>query len=405
MQKNYKLTIFACFTGYIVQGIINNYTPLLFVTFNKTYGIPLSQIALLISLNFGVQLAVDALCALIIDRTGWRVPIILAHLLSFSGLVSLAILPNLIPDTFIALIICVTLLGMGGGLLEVLVSPIVEACPTENKSGIMSLLHSFYCWGHCGVVIISTIFFAVFGIENWHILAIIWALIPFVNAIVFTGAPLAEHSAKEKEANSFKALFSDKSFILFIIIMFCAACCELSVSQWSSAFAEKALGLSKATGDIFGTLFFAVFMGLSRVIYTFFSSRREISLEKTIFYSGILCIVSYLIIALCPVPIISLIAIGICGFSVGMLWPGTFSLAAASIKGGGTTLFALLALFGDLGCGLGPFTVGSIASAAGDDLNLGILCATVFPVIMCISLFIFLKKTKKSESKQISQKQ
>ncbi|MBE6574138.1 MAG: MFS transporter [Ruminococcaceae bacterium] len=392
MKKNYRLTIFACFVGYIVQGIINNYTPLLFVTFNQTYGIPLSQIALLISLNFGVQLAVDALCALIIDRTGWRVPIVLAHVLSFIGLVSLAVLPNIMADTFTALIICVTMLGMGGGLLEVLVSPIVEACPTDNKSGIMSLLHSFYCWGHCGVVIISTLFFAIFGIENWHILAIIWASVPFVNAIIFTRAPLAEHSAEEKESNSFKALFSDKSFILFIIIMFCAACCELSVAQWSSAFAEKALGLTKATGDLFGTLFFAALMGLSRVIYTYVSSRREISLEKTIFYSGILCVASYLVISLCPIPIISLIGIGICGFSVGMLWPGTFSLAAANIKGGGTTLFALLALFGDLGCGLGPFVVGSIASAANDNLNIGILSATAFPIIMCLSLLIFFKK-------------
>lgn len=395
MKQNYRLTIAAGFIGYIIQGIINNYTPLLFVTFNQTYGIPLSRIALLISLNFGVQLAVDALCTFIIDRTGWRIPVIVAHVLSFLGLISLAVLPSIMTDTFTALIICVVLLAIGGGLLEVLLSPIVEACPTDNKSGIMSLLHSFYCWGHCGVVIISTLFFTAFGIENWHILAIIWALIPFVNGIMFTCVPLAEHTAEEKEANSLKALFSEKSFILFIIIMFCAACCELSVAQWSSAFAEKALGLTKATGDLFGTLLFATFMGISRVLYSYVSSRRRLSLEKAIFYSGILCIGSYLVISLAPIPIISLIGIGVCGFSVGILWPGTFSLAAAGIKGGGTALFALLALFGDLGCALGPYVVGNVASAFNDNLNIGILTAAVFPVIMCIALIIFLKTTKR----------
>ncbi|MBR5515554.1 MAG: MFS transporter [Clostridia bacterium] len=398
MKRNYKLTMLACFVGYIVQGIANNYSPLLFVTFNETYGIPLSKIALLISVNFVVQLSVDLLCALVIEKTGWRVPIVFAHVLAFGGLLMLAVLPDLMDNKFAALLISVVVLASGGGFLEALVSPIIESCPTDNKSGVMSLLHSFYCWGYCGVVVISTLFFGIFGIQKWHILAAIWALIPLLNAIVFAFAPLNEDAKEERETRSFGGLFKNRYFLILIVIMFCAACCELSVAQWSSAFAEKALGISKTMGDLFGPLFFAVLMGISRLIYGFYLSKKNIDLEKVIFYSGILCIVSYLVISLCPVPMISLIGVGICGFSVGILWPGSFSLGAANIKNGGSTMFALLALFGDLGCSTGPFVVGTMASLKNDDLNFGILIATVFPVIMCLCLFSSFRK--KPENKK-----
>lgn len=397
MKRNYKMTMFACFVGYIVQGIANNFSPLLFVTFNETYGIPLSKIALLISVNFVVQLSVDLLCALIIEKTGWRVPIVLAHVLASTGLVSLAVLPNIMADKFTALLISVFILASGSGFLEALVSPIIESCPTDNKSGIMSLLHSFYCWGHCGVIIISTLFFGFFGIQKWHILAVLWALIPLFNTFVFAFTPLNEDTKEEREERSFGALFKNRYFLILIVIMFCAACCELSVAQWSSAFAEKALGISKTMGDLFGPLFFAVLMGISRLIYGFYLSKKNIDLEKVIFYSGILCIASYLVISLCPVPMISLVGVGICGFSVGLLWPGSFSLGAANIKNGGSTMFALLALFGDLGCSTGPFVVGTVASALNDNLNIGILVSTVFPVIMCLCLMSFFKKRVKTQ--------
>ena len=397
MKKNYKLTMFACFTGYIVQGIINNFAPLLFVTFNESYGIPLSKIALLISVNFGVQLTVDLICALVVDKTGWRIPIVLAHVLSLAGLLMIAFLPNMVENKFAAILCSVIVFGCGGGLLEVLVSPIIEACPTKNKSGIMSLLHSFYCWGHCGVVIISTLFFAVFGIEKWPLLAIIWAVIPLVNSIVFSVTPLNEDAHSEHEKLSIGGLFKNGYFLILIVIMFCAACSELSVAQWSSAFAEKALGVSKTMGDLFGPLLFAALMGVSRLIYGFYLSKKNIDLEKVIFFSALLCVASYFVISLCPLPMISLIGIGICGFSVGILWPGTFSLGAANIKGGGTAMFAVMALFGDLGCGMGPFTVGNIASLFGDDLNMGILASVVFPAIMCVCLLSFFKKKVKTK--------
>lgn len=396
MKKNYKLTMFACFTGYIVQGIINNFAPLLFVTFNESYGIPLSKIALLISINFGVQLTVDLICALIVHKTGWRIPIVLAHILSLCGLIMIAVLPNVLENKFTAILCSVIVFACGGGLLEVLVSPIIEACPTKNKSGIMSLLHSFYCWGHCGVVIVSTVFFAVFGIEKWPVLAVIWAVIPLINSFIFAITPLNEETHEEREKSSIGALFRNRYFIILIVIMFCAACCELSVAQWSSAFAEKALGVSKTVGDLLGPLLFAALMGISRLIYGFYLSKKNIDLEKVIFFSGLLCIASYLIISLCPIPMVSLVGIGICGFSVGLLWPGSFSLGAANIENGGSRMFALLALFGDLGCGMGPFVVGTVASLKGDDLNFGILTAAVFPIIMCLCLFSFIRKNAKS---------
>lgn len=387
MKLKYKHTITACFVGYIVQAIINNFMPLLFLTFEASYGIPLSKIGLLISINFGLQLLTDLAAAFVLDKTGWRVPVVLAHLLAASGLIMLAFLPDIMDDKFLALLISVAVFGVGGGLLEVLISPITEACPGEDKAGAMSLLHSFFCWGHVGVVLISTLFFALFGIENRRILTLFWAIIPLLNMIFFCFVPFGTLDNEKEEKSSLASLFKNKSFLLMLLLMFCAACSELSVSQWASAFAEKALKVDKAVGDLAGPMFFALLMGISRVLHSAYGQRLRLSLEKLILASSLLCVASYLLIALSPIPILSLIGCGICGFSVGILWPGTFSLGAKYIKGG-TAMFAIMALFGDLGCGLGPLVVGNVASATNDNLSLGILVAVIFPIIMTIALLV-----------------
>lgn len=383
---NYNHTMYACFIGYIVQAIVNNFVPLLFLTFQATYNIPLSKITMLVTINFGLQLLIDLLSVSFVDRIGYRASMLLAHICAALGFLLLTILPEIFSDPFIGLLIAVTIYAIGGGLLEVLVSPVMEACPTDNKEKAMSLLHSFYCWGHVGVVLLSTLFFKLFGIENWKILAVLWAIIPIINTILFTKVPMASLIEEGETGLTIPQLFSKKIFWLFLLIMVCAGASEQSVSQWASTFAEKGLGVSKTIGDLAGPMAFAILMGTARAFYGKYGER--INLDLFMIYSGILCVISYLCIALVPSPIFGLIGCALCGLSVGILWPGSFSKASASIRGGGTAMFALMALAGDLGCSSGPTLVGMVSSHFGDSLNVGILSAIIFPILFLISIGI-----------------
>lgn len=381
---NYNHTMYACFIGYIVQAIVNNFVPLLFLTFQATYNIPLSKITMLVTINFGLQLLIDLLSVSFVDRIGYRASMLLAHICAALGFLLLTILPEVFSDPFIGLLIAVTIYAIGGGLLEVLVSPVMEACPTDNKEKAMSLLHSFYCWGHVGVVLLSTLFFKLFGIENWKILAVLWAIIPIINTILFTKVPMASLIEEGETGLTIPQLFSKKIFWLFLLIMVCAGASEQSVSQWASTFAEKGLGVSKTIGDLAGPMAFAILMGTARAFYGKYGER--INLDLFMIYSGILCVISYLCIALIPSPIFGLIGCALCGLSVGILWPGSFSKASASIRGGGTAMFALMALAGDLGCSSGPTLVGMVSSHFGDSLNIGILSAIIFPILFLIGI-------------------
>ena len=402
METNYKKTIYACFTGYVVQAIVNNFAPLLFLLFNREYGIALDRITLLVTLNFGIQLLVDLLSVKLVDRIGYRVSMILAHAFSALGLVMLAFLPDMMPDPYAGLLIATIFYALGGGLLEVVVSPVMEACPTPNKEKAMSLLHSFYCWGHVAVVMLSTLFFTVAGIENWKIMAVIWALVPLYNLLVFTKAPIAPLIPEGQQEMGLKKLIRSGIFWLLMLLMICSGACEQAVSQWASAFAEKALGVSKTLGDLTGPMLFAILMGLARAIYGKYGDR--LPLRKCIVVCTLLCIVSYLMIALAPVPALGLIGCGLCGFSVGIMWPGTFSLACKAMPFGGTAMFALLALGGDIGCSGGPTWVGLMSGVMGDDLQKGILTALIFPILMIIGHVIW-KKFDKANSDGIQSKE
>ena len=391
MKTNYKKTMYACFIGYIVQAIVNNFVPLLFVTFQNSYNISLSQVTSLITVNFIIQLLIDMLSAGFIDKIGYRASAVTAHVFAASGLILLTVLPELLPDSFSGIIISVVIYAVGGGLLEVLVSPIIEACPTDNKEKALSLLHSFYCWGHVGVILISTVFFYIAGISNWRILTLIWAVIPIANIFLFIKAPIYTLNENGNQGLGLKELFKKKIFWILMLMMMSAGASEQAVSQWASAFAEKALGISKTAGDLAGPMTFAILMGTARLIYGKYGDK--FNLDRFMKYSCILCIISYSCISLIPVPAISLLGCAICGFSVGILWPGTFSKASAAIRGGGTALFAMLALAGDFGCSAGPSLAGYISSGFGGNLKAGILAATVFPVILLISLFA-LNKSK-----------
>lgn len=380
MKNQYNKTITACFIGYIVQAIVNNFVPLLFLTFHSSYGISLSKITLLVTFNFGVQLLVDLLSIGFIDRIGYRVSMVLAHFFAAAGLASLTVLPEVLPDPFVGILLSVMIYAVGGGLLEVLLSPVVEACPSGNKEAAMSMLHAFYCWGHVGVVLISTLFFQICGTSSWKILALFWALIPLANMFVFTKVPIATLTPEGESGMSLGELFSNRLFWVLVLMMVCSGASEQAVSQWASVFAEMGLGISKTLGDLAGPMAFAILMGTSRAFYGKFGER--LNLDRFMAGSSILCIASYLTIVFVPVPAVSLIACAICGLSVGIMWPGTFSKASASLPAGGTAMFALLALGGDLGCSGGPTLVGMISGAMDDNLKAGILFAVIFPVLL-----------------------
>lgn len=379
--------MYACFIGYVVQAVVNSFVPLLFVTFQTEYHIPLTQITLLITVNFVIQLVVDLLSAGFVDKIGYRASAIIAHACAGTGIFLLTILPELFSNPFYGILLAVMVYAIGGGLIEVLISPILEACPTDNKESAMSLLHSFYCWGCTGVVLLSTLFFALFGTSHWKILALIWVLLPAANLILFTKVPIYSLHEEGESGMSISELFRVKVFWLLMAMMLCAGASEQAVSQWASTFAEKGLHIQKTVGDLVGPMMFSVLMGLSRLIYGKYG--EKLNLDRFMKGSCVLCVASYLCISLVPVPIVGLIGCAICGFSVGIMWPGTFSKASAAIKRGGTVLFAMLALAGDLGCSGGPTLVGFVSSAFSGNLRLGILTAIVFPVLLFAGLCTF----------------
>ena len=395
MKMSYKTTMISCFVGYIVQAIVNNFVPLLFITFQNTYDIPLSQITLLVTINFGVQLLVDFAATKFVDKIGYRASILIAHITSAAGLILLTILPEILPP-FAGILVAVIVYAIGGGIIEVLISPIMESCPTDNKEKAMSLLHSFYCWGHVGVVLLSTLFFKVAGIGNWKVMAIVWAIVPVINTFIFAKTPIAPLVPEDEQGMSMKELFACKTFWVLLVMMICSGASEQAVSQWASAFAEIGLGISKAAGDLAGPMMFAILMGGSRAFYGKYGDK--INLDRFMVGSSVLCITSYLLISLTPSPIVSLLGCAICGMSVGIMWPGTFSKAAVSLRNGGTAMFALLALGGDLGCSGGPTLVGMISNAAEGNLKTGILTAVVFPLVMVLCLLVWMRKKGTKEA-------
>lgn len=392
MIPDYRRTRFACYIGYIVQAIVTNFAPLLFVHFSDKYGIPLTKITLLITINFGIQLFVDLVSTVLIDRIGFRTSFYLAHGFSAAGLIMLTFMPDIMPDPFVGILIPIVIYAIGGGLIEVVISPIIEACPAENKEKQMSMLHSFYCWGQVGVVLVSTVFFTLFGIGSWRILSVSFAAIAVANMILFGNSPIGTLNGEGEKGMSLKELFSVRIFFAFLIMMLCAGASEQAISQWASSFAERGLGVNKAVGDLAGPMAFAFLMGMSRLIYGKLGHRLD--MNRFMMVSTALCIVSYGCIVFVPNPVVGLVGCAVSGFAVGIMWPGTYSMAVARLPRGGSAMFALLALAGDIGCTSGPTLAGFVSGASGDDLRAGILAAIIFPVMMAVCLFFVRKKKK-----------
>jgi len=393
-QKNYKKTLIACYLGFVTQAISSNFAPLLFLTFKSIYGITLEKIAMIPLVFYLTQLLVDLAATKFADKIGYRTCVVTSQVLSSIGLVLMAILPEVLPVPFIGILISVVLYAIGSGLIEVLVSPIVEACPFENKDGMMSLLHSFFCWGSMGVVLGSTLFFALFGLENWKILTFIWALVPLYNTFNFITCPI-ERLIEDGKSMGIKKLLKTPIFCLMIILMVCAGASEATMTQWTSAFAESAIGISKTIGDIAGPCSFAMFMGIARMLYGKFSEKLD--LNKVMLICAMACVICYLLASLSTLPILGLTGCALCGLAVGIMWPGTISISSQKCPRGGTAMFAFLALAGDLGAAVSPTIVGNIAEVAGGNLKTGLLAATIFPVILVCGLLISKLKFGKQE--------
>ena len=392
MQKNYQRTLKACYLSFITQAIAANFAPLLFLKFHADYGISLGRIALISTAFYFTQLVVDVFCARFVDKIGYRKSVVASEVMSVLGLVGLAFVPDLCADPFAGIIACVIVYAIGSGLIEVLCSPIVEACPFDHKEAVMSLLHSFYCWGSVGVILLSSLFFTVFGIGSWRVLACMWALIPLYNIFNFATCPI-EHLTEDGKGMTIGQLFRKPLFWVAIVLMVCAGASEMSMAQWASAYTEAALGFSKSVGDLIGPCMFAVTMGISRVIYGKYGAK--IKLERYMIASGILCLCCYLLASLSSSPVLGLIGCIFCGFSVGIMWPGTISITSPRLPQGGTALFAFLAMAGDLGGAFGPSLVGTVSQRAGDSLQSGMLAGSVFPLVLIVALVLFGRRTAK----------
>lgn len=393
-SKNYKKTLIACYLGLVTQAITANFASLLFLTFKESYGLSLEKISLIPTVFFLTQLIVDFAATKFVDKIGYRICIVASQIFAGAGFILLAVLPEVLTDPFTGILLSVALYAVGSGLIEVLVSPIIEACPFENKNGMMSLLHSFYCWGVVAVILGSTLFFVIFGVENWKILAVLWSIVPLVNAFNFISCPI-EKLTEEGESMGVGRLFKTPVFWLMVVLMICAGASEISMAQWASAFTESALGVSKTAGDLLGPCLFAMFMGISRALYGKFSKRLELS--SAMLFCGIMAVACYLLATLTDSAAIGLVGCALCGFAVGIMWPGSLSLSAQKCPKGSTALFAFLALSGDLGGTLGPAMVGTVSERTGGNIKVGLLSTVIFPALLAVSVIVLRKKKDEVE--------
>ena len=389
MRKNYNLTLYACYIGYISQAITINLLPLLFVVLQKEFDLSLTQIGFMVTYNFAAQILVDLLGAKYAETIGYRVCVVAAQICCALGLAGLGIFPDLFSSSYIGLLTAVTIYAIGAGLIEVLISPMVQALPLPRKEAVMSLLHSFYCWGHAGVVILTTLFFTFFGTAQWRLLTALWAIIPAANVILFLISPIC-YLTEKGEGMTMGAVLKSKVFWVFALLMICSGASEHAMAQWASFFAETGLQVSKTLGDLLGPCMFAILMGISRWFYGTWG--EKIPLKQFMTVSGMLCVASYLGAVLSPIPLLSLICCGLCGLSVGIMWPGVLSMSAEKCPQGGTAMFALLALAGDVGCSAGPSVVSSITELFRGELKAGLLAAVLFPMALVLGIRILKKQ-------------
>lgn len=389
---NYTPTKISAYVGYFVQAIVNNFLPILFVAFQDIYGIGYEKLGRLIVFNFITQMVTDILSPKIISLLGYRKTAVMCQLIAALGLTLAAVLPNVLPNAYIGIVLAVIVYAFASGLMEVIISPMIEMLPTSNKSGNMSLLHSFYCWGQAITTVGTTLLLSAFGYRGWTYIPLIWAIVPFINAFSFIRVPIVEPQP-ERKSDSFRVLFSDRRFRVFMLIMLCAGASEIAMAEWASVFAQNALGVSQIAGDLAGPCAFSLFMGLGRLLYAAFS--EKISYRSTVIVLGLCCAVCYYIAAFASIPIFALAACALCGFTVSILWPGTISAGAVAFPRGDAVMFSVFAMCGDIGCCIGPWLLGVVAEHF--TLNIGFAVSSFFPLLM-VALAIFFIKEQRSVS-------
>ena len=386
MSAKYIPTKIACYIGYIVQAVVNNFLPILFIAFNNIYGLGYEELARLMVFNFATQMVVDFITPKIVSKVGYKTGAVLSQLTAALGLFLLGVLPRIM-DTYTGIILSIIIYAFGSGLMEVLISPIVEMLPTSDKSGNMSLLHSFYCWGQAFTIIVTTILVMIFGYSRWANIPMLWAIIPFFNTLFFIKVPVIEPSIKT-EKFKLKHLIKDQKFLIYMVMMLCAGASEIAMAEWASMFAQQALGISKVIGDLLGPCAFAIFMGTGRIWYAAVSKKLDFS--KTLIVLSILCFICYIVVAVCEIPLVALIFCAVCGFTVSISWPGIYSEGAREFPEGSSVMYSVFAMCGDTGCCLGPWVLGIVADSAG--LNMGFLSASSFSVIMILAVLLLRKK-------------
>lgn len=406
MEKaaNWKSTIFACYRGNFTHAAINNLSPLFFIIYQEKFQLSYTLLATLILFNFCTQIVADLVCVKYVDRIGYRKAALFAQFMGVLGLVLLAVLPNVLPFPFVGLAVAAVVCALGGGTMEVILSPIVDSIPGDAKASAMSLLHSFYCWGQVVVVLATTVILRMIGSDLWYLIPLLWALIPLYNFFSFLKVPLQDTVTPE-EKTPLRQLFTTKIFLIAMLIMVCAGASELAMCQWSSLFAEKALGVPKVMGDLLGPCLFAVFMGIGRVVYGIYGHR--INLFKTLIFSSLFCVLCYLGTALFQIPALSLVSCSLCGLTVSLMWPGTISCSAAIFPKGGASMFGILAVMGDIGCSVGPAIMGAVSDGVKgaftvpgltpDQLGLrsGMLTGVIFPLILLFGVVALMRYAKK----------
>lgn len=403
IARSYGLTKVACYIGYVVQAVVNNLLSLLFVIFNaQPYNISLEKLGSIIFINFAAQLFIDYISVFFTSRFGYKKCVVFAQATSVVGFVLLGFLPRVI-EPYFGILFSILFLAVGSGLIEVLISPIIEALPSDNKASNMSFLHSFYCWGQVLTVIGTTALVFALGNDKWFYIPFVWSIIPFINTLLFTRCDILELENNSAHSSAL-SLLKNKSVYKYMVFMFCAGASEITMVQWSSFFVEKGFGTEKWLGDLIGPCLFAVLMGIGRIGYGILG--KKVSLERLLCYFSALCFVCYLVVALSNNGIICALGCAVCGLSVSVMWPGVISLSAEKFHSSGTAIFSLMAMLGDIGCAVGPWILGLIAEYAFDynlgrhlisalninstqsNMQLGFLICSIFPLIMFLFFVI-----------------
>lgn len=408
MDSKAKLVKYACYTASLSMSVVGNLPALLFITFRNLYGISYSLLGLLAVIFFFTQLVIDLVFSFFSHKFNIPLTVKAIPFITLSGMILYVLSPILFPDNvYIGLVLGTIVFSSAAGLGEVLISPVIAALPSDDPDREMSKLHSVYAWGVVPVIIISTLFLLFFGGKMWQILVSLFMVVPLLSAILFLKVKIPPMETPEKVSGALN-LLKNKSVLFCVLAIFLGGAAECTMAQWASGYIEQALGIDKIWGDMFGVALFGAMLGLGRTAY----AKCGRNIEKILFLGSLGAAVCYLAAAFVPVPAVGLVACGVTGLCVSMLWPGTLIVASDRHPAGGVFIYALMAAGGDMGASAGPQLVGSVTDFAMSNgalinmaadfgitpeqlgMKLGMFVGALFPIV---AIFVFgrILKTKK----------